>query len=144
MNHISKAAVVLMSAVTLVGCQSANRTAFDPTTDNARAIYNSKSIYFDLGSASIKKDQDKMIRAHVDYMERNSAVMLTLQGSADTVNSDPKDIKLANLRAEAVRSALVALGADAKRITVMGAVDADPKRTGRDPAKSRRVDFIYR
>jgi peptidoglycan-associated lipoprotein len=144
MIQFGKIAIAVAVAGLLVACETTNRPTFDPTVDASRQIFGKKAIYFGLSSAALDDNAKKTLRAHADYMDRNSAVLLTIRGSADAAATNAKDLKLANLRADTVRKSLIGLGVDVKRIKVEAGLEIDPKKRGQDAAKSRRVDFIYR
>lgn len=144
MIQFGKIAIALAAAGLLVACETTNRPTFDPTVDESRQVFGKKSVFFGLSSAVLDDNAKKTLKAHADYMDRNSAVLLTIRGSADAAANNPKDLKLAAMRADAVRKALIGLGVDTKRIKVEAGLEIDPKKRGQDPAKSRRVDFIYR
>jgi len=145
LKNIAKFGAILVVLGTLAGCGTMERKVFDPTADQSRNIFGMKSIYFAISSAAVTKKQDKeIVEAHAYYMERNSAVLLTIVGSADYVTAKNANLALAKRRAETIRKALIAAGVDAKRIQTAAVVDLNPKAKGRNPAKSRKVDFIYR
>ncbi|MBU3725676.1 MAG: OmpA family protein [Burkholderiaceae bacterium] len=144
MNRFKSFGVAAAVIVGLVGCQANKPVVFDPTTDESRNIFGKRNVYFDNNSAAIRDDAKKIISAHVSYMQNNSAVMLTLQGSADSIKPNPKDLKLATARATAVRDAMVKAGVEAKRIDVKAIVDTEAAKPGKDPAKGRNAAFIYR
>lgn len=144
MNRLSKLSIAVAVCAALAGCQTNQKVAFDPTADETRSIYGKKNIYFDFDSSAIRADAKKTIGMHVAYMESNSAVALTIQGSADAPKPNPHDQKLALARANAVRDALVRAGIDAKRIEVAAVIDTESAKPGRDASKGRRAAFLYR
>jgi outer membrane protein OmpA-like peptidoglycan-associated protein len=145
LKNIAKFGALLVVLGTLAGCGTWERKVFDPTIDQSRNIFGMKSLYFPISGAAVAgKKEKEIIAAHAFYMERNSAVLLTVVGSADYVSAKSANLALAKRRAETVRKALIAAGVDAKRIQTAAVVDLNPRAKGRDPAKSRKVDFIYR
>lgn len=144
MKQLSKLGLMMALSAVLVGCQTHQKVAFDPTTDQTRAIFGKKNIFFEFDSAAIRDDGRKIIGAHASYMDSNSAVLLTIEGSADATKNNPYDLKLATLRATTVRDAMIRAGIDAKRIKVTAVVDTEAAKPGRDPAKARKVTFSYR
>lgn len=105
-----------------------------------------RSIYFDFRSADIKADAEPIVKAHARYLAANPQARVRIEGNADERGTAEHNRQLGAKRAENVRSALIAAGADKNQIGVKSNGEAKPKATGHDEAswaQNRRADFIY-
>ena len=88
----------------------------------AKAAYDEagiKNIYFQLGSAKIKADQDAKVVAISEFLKAHPEFAVTITGYADNATgSKPRNLELSKMRSEAVKARLVELGLDPSRIDV--------------------------
>ncbi len=105
-----------------------------------------RSIYFDYRSADIKADAKPLLKAHAHYLAANPQASVRIEGNADERGTPEHNEQLAAQRAENVRSALIAAGANEKQIGVKSNGKSKPKASGHNEeswAENRRADIVY-
>lgn len=108
------------------------------------AVAAGKTIPFDTGKASVKPDAAPLIAALSAALKDCAGTTVEIAGHTDVTGSAAANQTLSLARADAVRSALVAQGAPADRLTARGYGSSRPKVQGTGPeanAANRRIDF---
>jgi len=77
-------------------------------------------IYYDYGSAAIKKGASKELDLLASSMQSKPDMKIRLEAHTDSRGGSPFNMQLSIKRAEAARQYLVALGIDENRITIRG------------------------
>ncbi len=104
-------------------------------------------IYFDYDSFVIKPEAQATVEAHARFLSANKDRKLVIEGSTDERGGREYNLALGQKRAEAVRRALVLLGAADAQIEAVSFGEEKPAETGSDEAayaKNRRAEFNYR
>lgn len=104
-------------------------------------------IYFDYDSFVIKPEAQATVEAHARFLNANKGRKLVIEGSTDERGGREYNLALGQKRAEAVRRALVLLGAADAQIEAVSFGEEKPAETGSDEAayaKNRRAEFNYR
>lgn len=83
-------------------------------------------IHFDFDSAAIQPESDAYLNALYDGLRSNSSTMVTVVGHTSSEGSDEYNEKLSQRRAEAVVTAIVARGIEAKRVSAQGRGEKHP------------------
>lgn len=146
---IRLAAAALLATSLLSGVALAQTAT--PAPDAAPAAAPAKpdrlSVFFDLGSTTIRSQDvavlDQASRLYTD----GKPIVMILTGSTDTVGSPIQNLRLSQQRALAVLTQLVARGIPAERFQILakGETDlpvADPEGTA-EP-RNRRVEIAWR
>ena len=110
------------------------------------SILSKRSIYFDYDQFVIKDEFKPMIEAHAKYLQANRSARTTLQGHTDERGTREYNIALGQKRADAVKRAMVLLGASEVQIETVSFGKEKPRREGHDEAswaENRRVDILY-
>lgn len=102
-------------------------------------------VLFESGQAELKEDAHTSLVEVVDLLQSEPAKKIRIEGHTDAVGEADTNLKLSEKRAGSVKSALVALGVDATRITSAGMgedfpIASNDSEEGRK--KNRRVDVI--
>jgi peptidoglycan-associated lipoprotein len=109
-------------------------------------IYKQRSVYFDFDVFTIKSDFTSMIEQHAAYLKAHPELQVKLEGNADERGGREYNLSLGQKRSEAVKRALVTLGAGDAQLEAISFGEEKPKMTGHDEAswaENRRVDFVY-
>jgi peptidoglycan-associated lipoprotein len=103
-------------------------------------------VYFDYDQAEIKPEFNAMLAAHGQYLAKNAAATLRLEGNTDERGSREYNIGLGERRAQSVRRALMLQGAAANQLTTVSYGEERPVATGSNEEAwrlNRRVDLVY-
>lgn len=112
------------------GANGANGTGFLP------------SVFFDLGSSSVKPVYHDRLLVIAKIMKNNPAVKLRIIGNTDIQGDEKSNNKLGERRAESVRKHLITqYGIDESRLTVETKGEQEPLASKLN-TMNRRVDFI--
>ena len=106
-----------------------------------------RSIYFDVDKYEVKGDYQALVAAHAKYLVANRGFKVLVQGNTDETGSREYNLSLGQKRADAVKRALVLLGAREDQIESVSLGEEKPRNTGRDEAafaENRRADVLYR
>lgn len=117
----------------------------NPLKDPAN-ILSKRSIYFELDSNVVKEEFKPVVAAHARYLQQNRGVKMTVQGNADERGSREYNLALGQRRADAVKQAMMLLGAQSDQIETVSFGEEKPKATGHDEAswyENRRADLAY-
>ncbi|MBK9401610.1 MAG: OmpA family protein [Bacteroidetes bacterium] len=99
------------------------------------------SVFFDLGSATVKSNYHDRILVIAKVMKANPNINIKVTGNCDVRGSENENIKLGQRRADNVRDQLIKqYGIEATRIITETKGEKDPMATSLNPM-NRRVDF---
>lgn len=113
--------------------------------ETAVAASTLKDIYFDYDQSAVRDDSKKLLNENVDWLRKNSAAKVTIEGHCDERGSSEYNLALGERRARATRDYLVAAGIDAKRIGTISFGKERPFAPGHDESawqQNRRAHFI--
>jgi len=123
---------------------------FDPNSIAAlkdpRSPLSKRSVYFDYDSYVVKDEFQALLTAHGKFLAANPKVKMLIQGNADERGSREYNLALGQKRSDAVRKALVLLGAREDQLEAVSLGEEKPVCTesGEDCwAKNRRGDMLY-
>ena len=104
-----------------------------------------QTVNFDFDKFNIRPDMEDRIKANAELSNGDAAgYMIKLEGNCDEWGSDEYNYALGLRRANAVKTAIVQEGVDAKRITMVSYGESNPVCTDKTRdcwAQNRRVDF---
>ncbi|WP_435352952.1 OmpA family protein [Emticicia sp. SJ17W-69] len=106
--------------------------------------YISHGIRFDVNKAIIKAESMGEINGIVQILKENVTLKLEIGGHTDADGDDATNLKLSQLRADAVKTKLVELGIDATRLSTKGYGETKPigdNKTFEGKTENRRVEF---
>jgi OOP family OmpA-OmpF porin len=101
-------------------------------------------VLFDLNSDTIRPEAAEILLKVANYLRKNQQFMVEIQGNTDSTGPKAWNMKLSEMRAEAVKNHLVRNGVAAERLTTKGFGPSEPlasNETAEGRAKNRRVDF---
>lgn len=111
-----------------------------------RADLNASQVLFDFDDYRVKPDYTDMLQKQAQFMKAQSIDKLVLQGNSDERGGAEYNLALGQKRADAVRKALVLLGAPEDRIETISFGKEKPKASCHEEscwAENRRVDFVH-
>jgi peptidoglycan-associated lipoprotein len=124
--------------------------AFDPNSMAAlrdpRSPLSKRSVYFDYDSYVVKDEFQSLLTAHGKFLAANTKMKMLIQGNADERGSREYNLALGQKRADAVRKALVLLGAREDQLEAVSLGEEKPACTESSEdcwAKNRRGDILY-
>jgi peptidoglycan-associated lipoprotein len=101
-------------------------------------------VYFDFDKSAIKQGERAKLEAAVDYLKKNPAHRLLLEGHCDWRGTAEYNLGLGDRRAGASKQYVIKLGVDAKKLETLskGSLDAVKNGTEEQMGKDRRVDLV--
>ncbi len=109
-------------------------------------ILSKRSVYFELDSNVVKDEFKPLVSAHARYLQQNRGQKVTIQGNADERGSREYNLALGQRRADAVKQAMMLLGAQSGQIETVSFGEEKPRAAGRDEkswSENRRADIVY-
>jgi outer membrane protein OmpA-like peptidoglycan-associated protein len=104
----------------------------------------SKTILFDLGKSSIRKESYSVLQNIADIMKEYPNAKFEVEGHTDSQGSDALNMKLSDSRAASVKDYLTTIGMDANRLTSVGYGESKPIASNATKAgrqQNRRVEI---
>jgi OOP family OmpA-OmpF porin len=101
-------------------------------------------VLFDLNRDTIKPEAAEILLQVADFLKKNERYVVEIQGNTDSTGALAWNMKLSEMRAEAVKAFLVRNGVAAGRLTTRGLGPNEPiaaNNTAEGRAQNRRVDF---
>ncbi|MDD5051795.1 MAG: OmpA family protein [Sulfuricurvum sp.] len=101
-------------------------------------------ITFDTGKANIKPNFNPVLSDIANVMTKYPETRIEIQGHTDNVGSDSDNLRLSELRAQSVTSALINTGVTSTRLSPVGYGESQPIATNDTPAgreANRRVEI---
>ncbi len=135
----SGAGVATVTAPSMAGSGIAALT--DPNN-----ILSKRSVYFDFDQFVIKPEAKPLVEAHAKFLVANPQMRMLIQGNTDERGSREYNLALGQKRADAVRQALVLLGAKEGQIESVSLGEEKPRcaeQTEACFAQNRRGDMLY-
>lgn len=103
-------------------------------------------VMFDFDSSIVKSGYDQEIQAHIEYMQANPVVNVTIEGHCDSNGSTEYNIVLGDKRAKAVQGMMIDSGISTARINIISRGEEYPLDEADNMAaweQNRRVEFVY-
>ena len=105
-----------------------------------------RSVYFDLDSYVVKSEYQALLDHHAKFLAKNAQMKMLIQGNADERGSREYNLSLGQKRAEAVKKALMLLGAKEAQLESVSLGEEKPacmEATDACWAQNRRGDMLY-
>jgi peptidoglycan-associated lipoprotein len=105
-----------------------------------------RSVYFDYDSFVVKDEYKTLLDHHAKFLVKNTQVKMLIQGNADERGSREYNLALGQKRAEAVKKALMLLGASEAQLESVSLGEEKPAcmdQTDACWAQNRRGDMLY-
>lgn len=124
--------------------------SFDPASvaglKDPRSILSKRAVYFDYDAYVIKTEFQPLIEAHARFLVNNPKFKVLIQGNADERGSREYNLALGQKRADAVKKAMLLLGAREDQIESVSLGEEKPvcnDQTEECWAKNRRGDILH-
>ena len=111
-----------------------------------RSILSKRAIYFDYDQYVVKDEFKPLVEAHAKFLVNNPSFKVLIQGNADERGSREYNLALGQKRAEAVKKALMLLGAREGQIESVSLGKEKPVCSESNEecwAKNRRADILH-
>ena len=111
------------------------------------SLLSKRLVYFDFNKSVISIDQLAIIESHSDYLSRNLAQGVILEGHADERGSNEYNLALGQRRSDAVRDIMLANGVSQEQIETISFGEESPRALGHTEdawKENRRVEIRYR
>ncbi|MCX8086736.1 MAG: peptidoglycan-associated lipoprotein Pal [Rhodocyclaceae bacterium] len=105
-----------------------------------------RSIYFDYDSYVVKDEYQALLAEHAKFLAKNSQMKMLIQGNADERGSREYNLALGQKRAEAIKKALLLLGAKEEQLESVSLGEEKPVCSESNEscwAQNRRGDLLY-
>lgn len=156
-------ALLCVSVLALSGCGSKKATDAAMKVDNQAAgqeeSLDSKSlgilegrtsgpmlpVYFDFDNSEIRKDQATRIQGNADFLTKNPAIKIRVEGNCDPRGTNEYNLALGERRAQAAQKALAAAGVAEANMTTVSYGEERILMHGEDElswSQNRRDDFV--
>lgn len=109
-------------------------------------ILSKRNVFFDFDQYVVKDEFKPLIEAHARLLAANPGTKMLIQGNADERGSREYNLALGQKRAEAVKKALLLLGAKEEQVEAVSLGEEKPRCTGQTEecwAQNRRDDILY-
>ncbi len=103
-----------------------------------------EDVYFDFDQSAIKAGERAKLQAAKDYLTKNPAARVRLEGYCDWRGTAEYNLALGDRRANSAKRYLTGLGIAADRVDTVsqGSLKAIEKGTAAEMAKDRRVEIV--
>ena len=111
-----------------------------------KSILSKRSVYFDYDSFEIKPEFKDLVSAHAEFLVENRQFKMLIQGNTDERGSREYNIALGQKRSDAVKKALMLLGAREEQLESVSLGEEKPACVDQSEscwAKNRRGDMLY-
>lgn len=123
----------------------AAKTAVDPLNDPT-SILAGRSVYYPFDVAAVQDADKPLVQAHAEYLSKNAARNVRLEGNCDERGSNEYNLALGQRRADGVMKMLELGGAKAAQLDSVSYGEEKPKATGHEESswsQNRRTDMNY-
>ncbi|GAB2179956.1 peptidoglycan-associated lipoprotein Pal [Denitratisoma sp. agr-D3] len=111
-----------------------------------RSPLSKREVFFDYDSFVVREEYRPLIAAHAKFLVANPKVKMLIQGNADDRGSREYNLALGQKRGEALKKALLLLGAREEQIESVSLGEEKPRceeQTESCWAQNRRDDMLY-
>lgn len=115
-------------------------------TPSGAAALDTKTFYFDYDNTAVQNSDYEALRAHAQYLSKNSSARVQISGNTDERGTREYNMALGERRAKTVAAFLTSNGASASQLELISYGEEKPATVGESEevwAKNRRVDLEY-
>ena len=118
---------------------------FDAQGSDSENIAGLKTVYFPYDSSTLSAESREALSGNAAWLKKNSEYSLQIEGHCDSRGSIEYNLALGERRAKSVRSYLINLGVNGKRLSIISYGKEKPISAGDSEqamAKNRRANFL--
>ena len=118
--------------------------SFDAQGSDSGKINGLVSVNFDYDSSTLSSESRRQLSENAEWIKSNKSTV-QVEGHCDSRGSAEYNLALGERRATAVKTYMVTLGVDSKRLTIISYGEEKPIASGDSEdayAKNRRVNFV--
>jgi peptidoglycan-associated lipoprotein len=118
----------------------------DPALRDPNSMLSRRNIFFEYDAFVVAPEYRVLVEAHAKYLVANRGARMRIEGNTDERGSREYNLALGQRRADAVRRALVVLGANESQIETVSFGEEKPRGSGQDEGamrENRRADLVY-
>ena len=133
-------------AVTTVTTGGVDGGRLPAVLTDPKSILSKRSVYFDYDSYEVKSEYKDLVTAHAKFLAENRQFKMLIQGNTDERGSREYNIALGQKRSDAVKKALMLLGAREEQLESVSLGEEKPACVDQSEscwAKNRRGDMLY-
>jgi peptidoglycan-associated lipoprotein len=145
-DQSSQTTTVDNSTVEVETVKPAEPTAEELLQQKYDALRQNQIIYFDFDKSTVSGEYVELLQAHADFLVKNPAVKVLVEGHADERGTPEYNIALGERRAQAVAKYLEGLGVSESQISTVSYGEEKPMIKARNEdafAKNRRAVLVY-
>jgi len=113
--------------------------------DLGKVKFEAEIVYFKFDDSSLTDEGRSRLSAMAEFLSANPAKVLQVRGHCDERGSTEYNLALGQIRSQSVRTYLLNLGLDQKRISAISFGEEKPAVVGHSEeawSKNRRADFL--
>lgn len=106
----------------------------------------SRTILFEYDSSALNQESQEIITAHVQFLQDNPDMTVTIEGHTDSRGTDAYNQALGQLRAQAIREAMLEANIDPSKIKLVSFGESKPVMEGNSHIAwrfNRRATIVY-
>jgi peptidoglycan-associated lipoprotein len=119
--------------------------SFSQEGSDGGKISGLSSVNFDYDSSTLTSESRRQLAENAEWIKTHDKATVQIEGHCDSRGSVEYNLALGERRAKAVKTYLVSLGIDSKRMTIISYGEEKPIATGDTEeayAKNRRANFV--
>lgn len=104
-----------------------------------------QTVYFDFNSAQLTEQTKNTLKDNAEFLKKSESIEVQVEGHADERGSVQYNLALGEKRAKTVKSYLMSLGIQVKRMTTISYGKERPLTFGHEESawsKNRRANFV--
>lgn len=125
----------------------ASEPVAEPVVASAPAVSNHNAVYFKFNKYDVDNSYEGVVKANSAYLSSNNGASVQVQGNTDDIGSVEYNLALGQRRADAVKKALIANGANPSQIEAVSYGKLKAKydnSTDQGRSENRRADVVYK
>ena len=135
------------SGIAKVTAGSVDGSGLPKELTDPKSVLSKRVVYFDLDEDEIKAEYKDLVAAHAKFLTDNRQFKMLIQGNTDERGSREYNLALGQKRADALKKALLVLGAQESQLESVSLGKEKPTCTESNEecwSKNRRAEMLYK